>query len=345
MRIETWNITSQSGGFHFGRHGLGQEETAINMPSDSLFAAIISRLAARLGGDVEAFMRPFLEGTPPFALSSTFPFAGKVRFFPVPVAALVATSGDDGAKEFKRVQFVSQGLFLQLLDGAGLKAIYNRAEKLMDGRVLVASDEHNTLPEDIRTGTTPIWSLETRPRVTLGRAAQNASIFFTGRVTYARDCGLWFGVYWLAEADAHKQQFTSLLADLGDSGLGAERSVGFGVCQILPEGSMELPDPKGNPWVSLSRYLPRPDETGALETGAYRIVNVGGWLDSPVLRGQRRRAVNLLEEGATLGSLLRPIPGDIADVRPSYETNRDPLKHPVYRSGQALAVGWKGGML
>src|SRR5262245_2044132 len=103
MRVEVWKISGPSG-FHFGRHGLGQEETLANMPSDSLFAALINRLALTAGADVEAFMKPFKDNDPPFVLSSTFPFAGAVLFFPVPFVAIGMTAKHGDAKRFKRVQ-------------------------------------------------------------------------------------------------------------------------------------------------------------------------------------------------------------------------------------------------
>lgn len=337
MQVEVWKISGPSG-FHFGRHGLGQEETFATMSSDSLFAALVSRLAAKEGAAaVDAFMKPFQENAAPFAFSSTFPFAGGVLFFPVPFALVGATAKSGNAKQYKRVQYISEVLFRRLLAGASLQEIYTKENKLSDSILLDAS-EKDILPREIKDGQ-PIWTIKTRPRVTLGRSAQKSSIYFTGQVTYAHDCGLWFGVYWRDAAESTR--VAALFADLGDSGLGAERSVGFGSCKTLPGGSIELPDPKDHPWVSLSRYLPREDETAALNNGSYKIVNVGGWLDSPVKRGQRRRAVNMLEEGATLSPLKNPIPGKVADVSPMYNGS-NPLGHPVYRSGLALAVAWKG---
>jgi CRISPR-associated protein Csm4 len=338
MQVEVWKMSGSSG-FHFGRHGLGQEETSVTMSSDSLFAALVSRLAANEGAEaVDAFMKPFQENAAPFALSSTFPYAKDVLFFPVPFAAVGATAKEENAKQYKRVQYVSENLFRRLLAGESLKSIYTEANKVSDS-ILADVSEKDKLPDGIKAGN-PIWMLETRPRVTLGRAAQNSSIYFTGRVTYAKDCGLWFGMYW--RDGSEKTRMQNLFAELGESGLGAERSVGFGNCKIELKGQLELPDALNHSWVSLSRYLPREDETRALTNGAYKIVNIGGWLDSPVKRGQRRRAVNMLEEGATLAPLANnPIPGMVADVRPLYG-NKDPLGHAVYRSGLALAVAWKG---
>jgi len=345
MQLETWKITNASGGFHFGRHGLGQEETASTMPSDSLFAALLHRIAVSQGAPaVEEFLHGFQTGDPPLALSSTFPFAGEVRFYPVPLLAASQTAAEANAKEYKRVQFVSEGLFKRLLKGEKLAAVSAEAGKYMGGKVWAAVTDTPGLPKSIRSGM-PIWEVETRPRVTLGRAAQNSTIFFTGRVQYAQECGLWFGINWPTQDPARKAQLANLFAELGDAGIGAERSAGFGLCSFEPAAALELPGATHRPWVNLSRYLPREDEIEALEwQGAgYKLVRVGGWLDSPVRRGQRRRAITLVEEGAVLGSVKRPIPGAIVDVRPQYEPDDHPLNHPVYRAGLAVAVGWEGG--
>lgn len=340
MQVEVWKISGSSS-FHFGQHGLGQEQTLTTMPSDSLFAALVNRLAVSAGGAaVDAFVQPFTERKPPFALSSTFPFAGSVLFFPVPFEAVGATAKEEDAKEFKRVQFVSEKLFRQLIDGKNLAEVYRDAHKLGKSFLYDAS-EKDGLPPAVREGKTPILSVETRPRVTLGRAAQNSAIYFTGSVSYAEECGLWFGVFWHQENETRKKQVGSLLAELGDSGLGAERSVGFGACKITQQETITLPDAEGKPWVSLSRYLPHKDEINLLHGGAYKIISVSGWLDSPVKRGQRRRTVNLLAEGATLRAAGSAIPGDMVDVSPLYN-GINPLGHAVYRSGFALAVEWKG---
>ena len=348
MRIESWHITGSS--FHFGQHGLGQEKTLITFPSDSLFAALLARLAETENRQtVEDFMSPFLDGKPPFVLCSTFPFAGGVRFFPVPACALRSTDREEDdkvkAKDLKKVLFISEGIFRSLLKGDSLAKHYQISLMLQGKRVLVSPPEIVSLPEELRQPEGQIWALEQRPRVTLGRAVQNSAIYFTGQVVYSRGCGLWFGVRWLKEDTKLKNKLAVLLADLGDAGLGGERSVGFGACQIKTGDILELPEAQDKPWVTLSRYLPRSDEIAALlqsEKTAYTLDVVGGWLDSPVKGGQRRRSLNLLGEGSVFGSLDHPVPGRIVDVRPCYPTNHDPLGHAVYRSGLALAVGLEG---
>jgi CRISPR-associated protein Csm4 len=341
--LETWQITGD--GFHFGEHGLGQEATAIAMPSDSLFAALVARLAVAQGSQqVAEFVAPFLRQEPPFVLSSTFPFAGPVRFFPAPAGgARSGQQAESSAKALKKIRYVSEAVFRRLLAGANLADLFSTCLRLQDGQILVESAESQQLPEAVRRGEMLVWHKERRPRVTLGRSVQNSSIFFTGRVSYAPGCGLWFAARWLRETQPLRAWLARLLEDLEDAGLGAERNAGFGACKIQASAPLDLPDANGGTWISLSRYLPRPEEAQALyhPNASYTVRRVGGWLDSATRRGQRRRPVNLLAEGAVLGPVVSPVPGQVADVRPVYASDPDPQGHPVYRCGLALAVGWE----
>lgn len=349
MLLDTWKITGD--GFHFGEHGLGQEETAESLGADSLFAAMIARLVELEGEPaVEDFMRAFQDGNPPFVLSSTFPYAGHVLFFPLPASSVLKPGkmageiGQAHVKDLKKVQYVSEDLFRGLLSGESLADYFASAHRLQGNSLLVSPAEVQTLPKELRLEDAELWSLTRRPRVTLGRSPQTSTIFFTGRVAYSNDCGLWFGIRWMVEDTRLKNQVANLFMELGDAGLGGERSVGFGACQIESTGKLELPDTTGGCWVSLSRYLPRADEMDALmsEAASYRLETIGGWLDSPSRRGQRRKLIHLIAEGAVLGPCERPVPGRIVDARPSYESDPDPLGHAVYRSGLALAIDLKG---
>lgn len=346
MQIECWSI--QGNTFHFGQHGIGQEETAVTLPSDSLFAALVARLARSQGAQaVEDFCRPFCEGNPPFVLSSTFLRAGDVCFFPVPLSAKRgANTSDVDAKKLKKIEFVSEQVFKQLISGTALDILYSSGKFLQNGKLLLSVEEFNTLPTAIKSDD-KIWEVAQRPRVTIDRGTSASAIFFTGGVTFAQECGLWFGIRWLKDDAALKDDLANLIADLADAGLGAERSTGMGAAAIgKMTAPLELPDPN-TAWVSLSRYLPLADETNSLaEKGsAYALKAVGGWLDSPTRSGQRRRMVNLLTEGAVIGAKpMRTAPGQMVDVRPVYEKDTDPIGHPVYRNGFALAVEIIGGV-
>ena len=349
MQIQSWSIQGRS--FHFGLHGLGQEESSATMPSDSLFAALVARLArSGTAQEVDAFCQPFLDGSPPFLITSTFPLAGSVRFFPPPLSSRRppedVTSNRTDAKAYKRVDFVSEQVYRRLLDGSMLSDEVVGVHKIQAGKVWISHDESRRLPESVQEPGR-LWVDEQRPRVTIDRATQASNLFFTGQVTFAEGCGLWFGIRWLDADEPMQQRVRSLLDDLSDAGLGAERNSGLGAARIKDLGKLELPDPLKR-WTNLSRYLPRPDEMPILGSAgsAYTLQRVGGWLDSPVRSGQRRKTVNLLAEGSVFDSLPRPVPGQMAEVSPRYLVNgkpENPLGHPVYRSGLALAAGMKEG--
>jgi CRISPR-associated protein Csm4 len=348
MQLECWNIQGTS--FHFGQHGLGQEQTMVTMPSDSLFAALVARMARTYGAQaVDQFCRPFTEGKPPFVLSSTFPFAGDVRFFPVPrVSNQSADEVGVQAKNLKRVQFVSEGVFRSILKGTSLAKLYDPKFILQNGLVHANSDDFKRLPAGLKSENSEVWKVEQRPRVTLDRSSSASNLFHIGQVRFADQCGLWFAVRWLTTDQELKNRFTNMLHELAESGFGAERAVGMGVATVHSAGILELPDAKST-WITLSRYLPTRGEMAALSDHAssYSIKHVGGWLDSPSNMGQRRRSVNLIEEGSVIGSHSgQPVPGQMVDVQPRYETDSgvtEPLGHKVYRCGFALAVGLEGG--
>jgi CRISPR-associated protein Csm4 len=320
------------------------------MPSDSLFAALIARMARTHGAEaVEKFCEPFVEGKPPFVLSSTFPFAGKVKFLPVPL--LHGHDADEvgvQAKKLKHVNYVSEALFRRLLGGASLARLYDPKLTVQSGQLLLSSDDFKRLPAELQNEHASVWVIEQRPRVTLDRSTSASNLFHIGQVRFAARCGLWFAVRWLEKNAGLQKTFSGLIHELADAGFGAERAVGMGVAEVSHTDALNLPDVTGA-WVTLSRYLPTEGEVNALADvrSAYSIRQVGGWLDSPVNMGQRRRAINLIEEGSVIGvKPQRVTPGRMEDVQPRYKAGDDvlePLGHPVYRCGFALAVGLEGG--
>jgi CRISPR-associated protein Csm4 len=343
MQLETWKITG--GGFHFGLHGLGQEQTDFIFHSDSLFSALVSQLVALEGSlAADEFLEPFRAGNPPFLLTSTYPFAGEVAFFPTPQLRQVETPTGHPTlrpKERKRIAFVSTEVFRRLANGESLADLYISGRLLQKKSLLLSAAEAAALPESMAKGESQVWEIEKRPRVVLGRHTQNSQIYFTGQVAYTPGCGLWFGVHWLMDDPQARFTLRNLLEHLAVSGLGGERSAGLGACQIQPWGTIELPDAAGKYWTNLSRYHPRPEEIGCLTApnASYRLEPVGGWLQSAASSGQRRKAVTMVVEGSVLGPLAVETPGALPDARPGYEKDPDPLKHQVIRLGQTVAVG------
>lgn len=339
MNIDVWHIDGRN--FHFGRHGLGQEETSTHFPSDSLFAAITARYALLFGADqTTGWLEPFLGEKPPFVLTTAFPQAGGVRFYPPPKGTIGKETKDLPLKKLKKVTYVSEGLFVKLLHGETIAGLWNSAKLLHDEKVLLTEEEWGVLPESLRLGREPMWQVSRRAQVTIDRALQLSTLYHTGTITFNLDCGLWFGVHWVEETPRLKDQFAMLMEDLGYAGLGGERSRGYGACTILQAGRLDLPDPVDH-WVTLSRYLPKDKELAALKApyASYELNAVGGWVNSPSGgRAERRKTLNFLQEGSVFGQVPAIPPGRLEDAKPTYGTT-EAIPHPVWRNGFALAVG------
>ncbi len=357
MRLQT-HLIRRGRAFHFGQHaGLGMEESAATWPSDSLFAALVALLARREGAQaVEAWLQPFRDHTPPFLLTSTFPCVcpteGEAVFlFPVPEASRLAQAElppDLRPKDVKRVRFVSEALYRRLLAGEPLALHLPNARRIHSGAVAFAPEDWARLPGDLRREEEDLvlWKVVQRPRVTVGRADNRSNLFHVGAVHFREAAGLWFGVQWLDEGSPWREKWNPLLTDLGENGLGAERSAGYGSAEIGAGPALELPDLRPDaPWTTLSRYWPRDEaELAALhgEGAAYGLLTVSGWMDG---EGQRRRPLHMLAEGGVFAPMGHDAPrGALADVHPVYRAkpNHNPVGHPVYRYGYALAVGYGG---
>lgn len=349
MLLETWSINGS--GFHFGRHGLGQEETDIRLPSDALFAALTSCLVRLEGAPaVPWWVEAFSKDPPVAVLSSAFPRVGGILLFPAPLRTSPAGQVGEAIplKDLKRVRFVSRTLLRRLLEGESLANLYRSALALQGGQVLLAAEERGQLPEAVlKDERGRIWSVEQRPRVTVGRERHNSNLFFTGRCVFMPGCGLWLGVRWLAEEPRLRALLPRLMQELGESGLGGDRTSGMGRASMEPMETCDLPDPApGAPWMTLSRYLPGEGEMAALldRRASYTLESVGGWVESPGQKAERRRSLRMVSEGSVLGPLGAPAPGVVADVQPDYNGTR-PLGHAVWRYGRALVVGFAPGAL
>lgn len=342
MNLEIWNISN--GIFHFGEQGFGQEESKLTFSSDSLFSAIVVRMAQTRGSEAtEAWLEPFLDSSPPFVLTSAFPRAGNVLFFPLPIGQMLDGSANkshtDGQRALKQIRYVSKAIFLDLLKGQHLVDLVDEGVLLQGNSLLLSKQEMPGLPVGF-TPATPVWQTDRRPRVTVSREDSGSNLFFTGYTHYAPGCGLWFGVHWVNKDDAQSGLLAALLHDLADAGIGGERSSGFGYASITPASSQILPDAAGGAWLTLSRYIPRAQEMDALqdEHAAYSIQSVGGWLYSPGIKSQRRKVVRMLTEGSIFGPVSSSVPGQMVEVQPTYQ-GAPQIRHKVIRCGFAVPVG------
>lgn len=357
-----------AGGLHVGARGVDLAESSIGVPSDTLLAALLDA-HHRAGGRIEDwFIPPAEPGATwrdcPYRITSAFPYAGKVYFFPMPVPAQAFFSHNllrDRRKDVKRIRFVSKGILHKMLAGESLDGwLFPKDEKadpqtgvaLQSGALWLTLDECAHLPDRLRCDPKTnrpippralrrhaVYAEATVPRVTVDRVNSASTIFHAGRVTFAAGCGLWFGLSGQPPAELKRA-----LQVLGEDGLGGERAAGYGAFTwTVAQQPLALPDPSPDgAALLLSRYHPRAEETAALQRpdAAYELTAVAGWLRTRDGAAQRRRRLWLVREGSVVYLPGSGPWGDVVDVCPTYENPAGDLPHPVWRAGLALAVAW-----
>ena len=341
--------------FHFGLRGVGIEQSEGYCPADTLFSALCLTLR-QLEPEGDRALSRWLAGFPPLSdggppplrISSAFPYAGKVLFFPKPMvpANLPPETRRSRAKQLKKVRVVSLGILKAWLAQADLNGELEDAQFLHGGKVWVTAAELGRLEDfvDPRSGKIKIWSTEPLPRVAVDRVTARSSVYQAGVVRFRPGAGL----YTLAQfpnGDAEKEQgrLGTLLQVLGDSGLGGERSSGYG--HFRPEGPEPFEgwgDTQGDLFVTLAPYHPTREEVaaGVLDEGAaYDLQTRRGWVSSPGGGNLRRRLVRVLGEGSLLHHTGAGGYGDLADATPREKETKDALlPHNVWRYGIAFPV-------
>lgn len=327
--------------FHFGERGVGIEAAEEVLHSDTLFSALCHAILETRGEAVlQEFLIPFIQGGPPFFLSSGYPYAGEVLLFPKPrLRAVLGDIVEGGVeKSYKKVRFISRNIWLQILRGEAVGIHLKEDNMLQDGALWVSEAERKMLPDSSDKENPRLWSRGVVPRGTVDRVTSASAIYHAGRVVFARGCGLFF------LADFRDESLRSLMEEalryLEDAGLGGERSCGYGQFQWQkPQPFSDLPQGDATEFLTLALYCPREEElrVGVLgERASYELVERRGWIYSFQRSGQRRRSVHMFAEGSVLSRLpsLARSYGCLAKVTPAI----DPQAHQVYRYGFAFPV-------
>lgn len=340
-------------GIHIGAGGVESvEESRESVPSDTLFAALLDTWR-HLGRDVKEILPE--SGEPAFRVTSAFPFADGVRFYPRPVDLRELFTEDvlkaeSAGKRLKKIRYISEKLLLKAAGGEYLdNFLFPEDENedpqtgiaLQGGAFWLLPEEVKDLPEAWRLPEKDWWLLrrkkvydtQTAPRVTVDRISSASNLFQSERVIFNEGCGLWFG------ALGQTSSLSELLTVLGDSGLGGERTAGYGHFTWKPKGELPLEAPQSAAYL-LSRWHPKAEEVGLLSNSSYKLEAVEGWLRTPEnAAAQRRKRLWLVAEGSLIAGNPQ---GDAVDVRPEYEAKSgETIPHPVYRPGFAIALDWK----
>ena len=314
---------------------LGLEKTETYIPADTLFSAICQLWTTFYTPEsLTTFLDGYAEDRDvlPFMLTSVFPFAKDVYLFPKPSRFPKPSMVSTPSKKSKRVRFVSQSLFQNIISGDSPEF---SEDQLINGEEVWVSPEEKEKLETSSNKDFTIWTTNIRPRVTLGSRNSGAEIWHVQTVQFNRDCGLWFAAEF--DSDETKHKIETLLRVLGDTGIGGERNAGYGLFDFT-ETTLEIPTPEaGNRFVTLSPICPQsPEQLEQLLTGkaAYTLNPLTGWIGATGT-DIRRKQINMFAEGSVLHTNGTQI-GRLVDLRPNN------WSHPVYRYGYAWQVGMRG---
>ena len=305
---------------HLGRRGVGLEETEISIPADTLFSAICQTWRMFYGEEhLTDFLAQYETGEP-FLLTSAFPFAGNTRFFPKPLIDL-KVNADDERKKLKKVRFLSERRFRQIVNGEEIA--FDPDDLSNDGQLWIHDDDKCS-----RT----VWTTDKRPRVTLDRQSSTSEIWHLGGVKFHENCGLWFDAKF--DAEKTQAQIETILRVLGDTGIGGERSAGYGIFDLHSEPTEIESEREADRFVTLSPICPRDaDELNGLIQGdvGYTLEERSGWIGSAEGNGLRRQQVWMFAEGSVLAGNGARI-GRLVDLKP------DACPHPVWRYAYAWPI-------
>ncbi len=290
---------------HIGTREGFTESTEFLIHSDTIFSAFCNGYLLLYGKErLERLLKEFVESTPPFLISSAFPFWNSKYYFPIPLNQIPAE------KETKKILFIEKQGFEMLLRGESIEKV---KEKI----------------DFIKESAEKPWKVMNTPRVGLSRwdAHPHDNFFHFGEVFFKDNSGLFFLTHF--NDSSLEKEFTTTLRLLGDEGIGGDRTVGKGLF-CLEEDEMEIKIPESKAALTLSLYFPQENELNDIKNGFYEILERRGYIYSPFNRSLRKKTVRMFKEGSVFPN--KKI-GKVADVTPEIFT-----QHRVYRYGLAFNV-------
>ncbi|AEH51252.1 type III-A CRISPR-associated RAMP protein Csm4 [Pseudothermotoga thermarum] len=300
--------------FHLGRKEKTHGSVDTISHSDTLFSGIMNCHSLLYGDErTTKLVQAFLEGQPPFRISSTMPYINDIFFVFKPLGMnLKIYAPDEEEKKLKKAKYIPEENLLN-----GFKGSFTTV-----GELFVKKEDADKL--------TPFAIPQERVRVSLDRTSSASNVYYFPTYSYHKNSGLWFYIEILDES-VEKEIFAAIKL-LGDEGLGGDRSIGLGFFELATAPvPMDLPFAQHDEtqlYTTLSLVNPRKGE--AEKFRYYDIVNRSGYLYSKGDQGIKRKAVRMFIEGSVFeGEAF----GRAVDVTPpSFK------EHPALRYGLTFPV-------
>lgn len=310
---------------HIGLGRSAYDSSSSELHSDTLSSALAA-LKAQHGAsasEVFSFMKQI-------AVSSAFPYVGDSYYLPRPKSVdQIEIKGRDATefrKKLKDVQYINSQDWSRFLNGE----VPQVEESQLHGSFLTEVGEDFKAP----------YRKQVNQRVSVSRSGEDDADPFYFEWMYF-DSTINCGLYIIVETSDEKTltEVQLLLEELGETGLGTDKSVGGGQFKVA-RSSIELPDiADSNGYVSLSLFLPSTEELELIDMkqSSYGLLLRGGYMAGSVQEKFRhlwKKSIYMFEAGSSIVS-SQQLTGQIVDLRPEWNDNKI---HPVYRSGKALMI-------
>lgn len=329
-------LIKPSGPLRFGAHPEDLSAVHAFPAADTLFGALVWAVSATQGeAAASAWVNRWVNGNPPFLLSSALPYLvrgdGGAICVPLPnrrPSADAVPTDDRRVKDFKRAGYV-EASFLAAMSrddyeiSAGIVTRKRPAPQGKPRRDFAAPGR----------AATETYGRLLRPGVRIDRASSASEPFSSGATSYSGECRLGVCIY--SDSAEEIDRAFALFEVLGKAGIGGGRSRGLGQFQLERAG-IPIPVTPGSRGMLLSPVIlgteamsaalaPRPGH-------GYRIIERRSWIASPVWNGERARSVNMVAEGSYLSPGMNGPVGTMADITPAQADGR----HRIFRYGYGL---------
>lgn len=316
-----------SGPWRFGPDSGARDHVDLLLHSDAVYSAVSGALA-KLGG-LEEWLGATTqagEAGSPVRFTSLYPYQ-RDTLFVVPPRSVWPPPPSIKVR-YKGARFVPLGVVEALL-----------ADKPLDeDRWQVDGESSCLIPNGWQDGP---FRTSIRSSAGVDRLNQGAvEVHATACLEFTRESGLWMMVVFADEEARAKweDRVRGALKLLADSGLGGERSRGWGR-SLQPKWEksddriFEAPSGEGiekGYWL-LSLYAPAESDAVDWNRGNYSTITRTGRTESPARWGELKTPTLMISEGSVLVSPTEPR-GAVRDVAPQG------FPHPVYRAGFAVSI-------
>lgn len=332
---QTWGVRLKfRTPLHIGEPGVGVESSLTYIPSDTLFSALCHAWLAAFGKeDLEELLKKFTNDTtgwsPPFVLSSAYPYWREQFFLPKPYIPPRPYEKEPSPKTekspIKDLDFIPVEIFSQWI-GTGL--------------TVGAEDNLESIIKNLEEN--PLYREALVARARIDRVTHASDLYFCGVVSFPAEGGLYVLIEGRSDLEAKLKTCLELLGELG---VGGERAAGCGKFDVrdwqkidsiaslkmLVNGSgAEEP----SAYCTLSLYHPSSKELEHIQGNPNQFLKGYAWVlrrGWATLAGpgqpQKRQACRMFKEGSVF--TFKPV-GTLADVGQGGAT--------LYRSGLAFVV-------